>query len=124
MNDLYRQEILNHYRFPQNMGKPSFYTHSASLANSHCGDEITVYLVVKEEIVEKIFYEVKGCAICTASASILSDKLKGLTKSKILLVKGNKVLKILKIKPTPIRAQCAFLPLETIKQALITAFAI
>jgi nitrogen fixation NifU-like protein len=118
MDNLYRQEILNHYQYPRNHQKPTNYSHSKSLSNAHCGDDITVYLEVKAKILKKIFYQVKGCAICVASSSILSEELRGKTVPEILKLSPVQVLRILKIKPTPTRAGCALLAFQAIKQAL------
>lgn len=118
-NALYREEILDHYQHPRHFGKPKRFTHSYSLNNTHCGDDITVYLVLKKDQVTEIYYQAKGCAISIASASILSAKLAGKTRTQILKLSSQKILKLLQMELTPTRSKCALLAPIAIKRALL-----
>lgn len=117
-NDLYREEILNHYHSPQNCQKPSRFDYSANFANSLCGDKITVYIQIKNQKISKIYYQIKGCAISVYSASLLSEKLRNKTISQIMNISNDEILTLLKLTLTPIRAKCALLPIMAIKKAL------
>lgn len=117
-NDLYREEVLSHYASPQNCQKPSRFDYMASLANSLCGDKITVYLQVKNHKINKIYYQIKGCAISVYSASLLSEKLKNKATSQIMNISNDEILTLLKLTLTPTRAKCALLPIMAIKKAL------
>jgi len=117
-NDLYREEILEHYRFPKNCQKPAMFSHSASLDNPLCGDEITVYLQIKNKKLLGINYQIKGCAISVYSASFLSEALRGQSLAVILKMDQTQILGLLKLKLTPTRAKCALLPYLAIKKAL------
>jgi len=116
--NIYREEIMDHYTHPQNAFRPSVFTHSWREKNVHCGDEITVYLNVDKNILQSIHYEAKGCAISIASASILSGALRGKLLAEIELLNGTSVLKFLEIDLTPSRLSCAYLAVEAIKKAL------
>lgn len=77
LRDLYQEVIFEHARHPRNfhaLGKPS---HVARGHNHLCGDQLTVYLQVAGDVIEDVSFEGAGCAISTASASLMSEALKG-----------------------------------------------
>lgn len=77
LRDLYQEVIFEHARHPRNfhaLDKPS---HVARGHNHLCGDQLTVYLHVAGEVIEDVSFEGAGCAISTASASLMSEALKG-----------------------------------------------
>jgi len=73
--DLYRQNILDHYKHPRNFGKVPGVKHKET--NSSCGDEVELGLVVKNGQVIKVGFKGQGCAISTAGASLLTEQIKG-----------------------------------------------
>ena len=77
LSDLYQQLIIDHNRNPRNFGRLEDKTHEADGFNPLCGDKVTVYLSVRDGIVENIAFEGTGCAISIASASLLSEAIKG-----------------------------------------------
>jgi nitrogen fixation protein NifU and related proteins len=77
LRDLYQEVILDHGRRPRNFRKLEPATHSAEGYNPLCGDSLTVFLQVEEGAVTDVAFEGKGCAISTASASMMSEALKG-----------------------------------------------
>lgn len=81
MKDLYRQIIMDHYKYPKNKGlnpnKESIIVH---LNNPSCGDEISVQINLKNDIITDIRHSGTGCSICCASASVMSSTLKNLDK--------------------------------------------
>ena len=79
MSQQYSETIKHHYHHPLNTGKLSNYTHSAEQLNPLCGDEIKVYLDVKDNRIRDIRYEARGCMISIAAASVLSEFVKGKT---------------------------------------------
>ena len=86
MNDwdeLYMEVILDHNKNPRNKGKIPKYTHSADGHNPLCGDKISIQMVVENNTVTDAKFIGTGCAISTASASILTDTIKGLKKAQI-----------------------------------------
>ena len=115
---IYKEIILDNYKHPKNRGKVKGYTHTAHVTNPLCGDEFTVYLKMKGTVIQGISYEGEGCAISTASSSLLSEKLKG---EKLESIKDYEeyVQKLLGIPLSVGRLKCALLPLQAIEKALI-----
>ena len=82
MNDiqsLYQQVILDHNKNPRNFGPLLSANHSADGLNPLCGDDITVHLLIENDIIKEISFEGSGCAIAKSSASIMTTVLKGKT---------------------------------------------
>ena len=78
LKELYQEIILDHGKNPRNKGKCSEYNHDAHSHNPLCGDKVHIYLKLnKAKKVENVSFEGEGCAISLASASILTDTLKG-----------------------------------------------
>src|SRR4029078_12326557 len=77
MDDLYRDYILEHYRRPHNFGVIEDADASYEGANPLCGDRITLMLGVTDGIVDRVAFTGRGCAISQASASLLTDEIKG-----------------------------------------------
>ena len=78
-NNLYQEVILDHAKNPHNFGILDQYTCTAEGNNPMCGDQLTVYIDVQDDIVSNVSYRARGCAISIASASIMSQKIKGKT---------------------------------------------
>ncbi len=120
--EMYQEAILDHYRNPRNYGELKDADISASGDNPLCGDEIAIYLKLnKENAVEEVKFQGKGCAISQASASMLTVLLKGKTLEEVLKIDKERILKTLGIPISPVRLKCALLPLEVLKVGLRTA---
>ena len=79
LRDLYQEVILDHGKNPRNFGVLEQYTCTAEGNNPMCGDQLTVYIDIKDDIVSDVSYRARGCAISVASASIMSKIIKGKT---------------------------------------------
>ena len=79
MTDLYQQVILDHNRRPRNYGKLEGANRQAEGFNPICGDHLTLYLRLNGDVIDDLRFEGEGCAISKASASIMTDSLKGKT---------------------------------------------
>jgi len=78
LGDLYQQVIIDHTKSPRNFGKLDPCNHDAEGYNPLCGDQLHVYLQVNEQdVIEDIKFEGQGCSISTASASLMTQSLKG-----------------------------------------------
>ena len=118
MDDLYRDEILEHYRNPHNFGILESPTTAKEGANPLCGDRITLMLGINDEgRVEEVAFTGRGCAISQASASMLTDEIKGKTLDEISHMSSKDVLDNLGIEISPARMKCAMLSLETLRDA-------
>lgn len=119
---MYREHLIELYKSPNNYGTlDEKATHKAMEHNMNCGDEISIELLVKNGIVADAKFNGSGCVMSIVSASMLTDKLKGM---KILDVKSlgrEDVLKLMKVRLSPARIKCALLPLEALKKALKNA---
>jgi len=110
-SDMYRQQILDHYKNPRNYGELEDPTYSHVGHNTSCGDELTFYvsLVDDDETIESAAFTGDGCAISQASASLLSQELPGMTLDEVEDLDREDVLDILGIEVTPMRIKCAVL---------------
>ncbi|MEM7081881.1 MAG: Fe-S cluster assembly sulfur transfer protein SufU [Pseudomonadota bacterium] len=81
LRDLYQQIIVDHNRSPRNFRKIDHPTHSAQGFNPLCGDKLTLYITLDGDVITDIAFEGSGCAISVASASLLTERLKGRTVS-------------------------------------------
>jgi nitrogen fixation NifU-like protein len=81
LRDLYQELIFDHYRRPRNFHKLPDANHTAEGYNPLCGDRIVLYLRVEDGIVKEASFEGSGCAIATASASLMTEALKGKTEA-------------------------------------------
>ena len=79
LRELYQEVILDHHRRPRNRGKLEDANRRAEGHNPLCGDHVTIYLKVEDGIVKEATFEGSGCAISTASASMMTETLKGKT---------------------------------------------
>lgn len=84
LNELYREVIMDHYRRPRNKGDLENPTVSIDLTNPLCGDEITLQLAVEEGVVQEARFNGRGCSISQASASMMTQQVRGKTLAEAL----------------------------------------
>ncbi len=118
MDDLYRDYILEHYRRPHNFGVLEAPTAAHEGANPLCGDRITIQLGIRDGKVAEVAFTGRGCAISQASASLLTDEVKGMTVEHAAAYRADDLLDLLGITISPARLKCAMLSLETLDAAL------
>ena len=119
MDDLYRDEILEHYREPHNFGTLDAPDASYEGHNPLCGDRITMMLMVDAEgVVSDVAFSGRGCAISQASASMLTDEIKGRPVGEVEAMTNQDILDLLGIEISPARLKCALLSLDTVQHAL------
>ena len=117
MDDMYRDYILDHYKNPRNSGELPGATNTYHDSNPLCGDEITMALLIDEDRVKDVRFVGKGCAISQASASILTEEIKGMKLDEVKAIDRQHVLENLGIQISPARVKCALLGLKTVKGA-------
>ena len=126
LTELYQQVILDHSKSPRNFRKLENANRSAQGHNPICGDNVTLYLLVENDVVKDISFQGSGCAISKASASLLTDALKGRTTTEVkeLFAKMHEMVKTGKnedaqlgklaafagVHKFPARVKCAILP--------------
>jgi nitrogen fixation NifU-like protein len=136
-NQLYQEVILDHNRKPRNFGKLADASHQAEGLNPLCGDHIWIYLRLNGAQIDAIGFEGQSCAICKASASMMTSAVKGRSVAEAELIarefrdmslgrldpeKGEHHLGRLKVfagvRDLPTRVKCAVLPWHTLTAAL------
>ncbi len=115
----YQAQILEHYKHPHNRGVLEPATHASRESNPLCGDDISLTLRVDgSERIEDVRFEGEGCAISMASASILTDAVKGKSLEEAAALDRAALLKDLGVPLSAVREQCALLPLKALHAAL------
>jgi nitrogen fixation NifU-like protein len=113
--DMYQENILDHYESPRNFGQLKNYDIKAHDSNPLCGDAFDMELRFKKGKVDAVKFSGHGCAISTASASMLTDKIKGMSIEDVKKLEKKDVLNMLGIVLSHVRIKCAMLPLKIVK---------
>jgi len=119
VDDFYRDYILDHYRHPRNFGHLERVDVQAEDLNPLCGDQIRMELELDDGIVKDVRFSGKGCAISQASASMLTERVKGMRLADIAKLSKDAVLEDVGIGISPTRMKCAMLGLRVLKSAAI-----
>lgn len=137
LDELYQQVILDHNKNPKNFGVLENFNINAKGHNPLCGDQITIYLKVENNIIEDVSFSGNGCAISKASASIMTTLIKGKTfddakklftefhdivtsdpESEVDFDELGKLAVFAGVREFPARVKCASLSWHTLKQAM------
>jgi nitrogen fixation NifU-like protein len=117
--DMYREHILEHYKHPRNFGKlePADIDHEED--NPLCGDDIRIMVKLgADDKVESIKFQGRGCAISQASASLLTERVKGLALDDVKKLSREDVVGMLGIPISPVRLKCALLSLVVLRDGV------
>lgn len=115
---MYSDLILELYKHPLHRGVLKKHTHSAREFNPSCGDKITMQFLVKDGFVKDAMFDGEGCAISTASASLLLDHVIGKKVDDLLQLKGADMTKLIQIPISAGRTKCLLLPLVVLQKSL------
>jgi nitrogen fixation protein NifU and related proteins len=135
LNDLYQEVILDHNRRPRNFHPLADASHSAEGYNPLCGDRLTLYLKVEDGVVTDVSFEGGGCAISKASASLMTDAVKGrrVEEAQALFDRFHRMVTtppeqpvedlgklsaLAGVREFPVRVKCASLAWHTLKAAM------
>lgn len=141
LRDLYQQVIIDHSKKPRNFCACEHANHVKEGHNPLCGDRLTLYVEVQNNVIVDIGFRGHGCAISTASASLMTEAVKGKTVTEVLQMfdtfhdmvtcpleqsvieefsdKLGKLTVLSGVREFPIRIKCASLPWHTLKSALL-----
>jgi len=135
LRDLYQEVIFDHYRTPRNFHALAAANHHAEGFNPLCGDRLTLYLQVDDGVIKEASFQGSGCAISTASASLLTEHIKGKRVDEIEslferfhgmvtddhthpMTNMGKLQVLAGVKEFPARVKCATLAWHTLRAAL------
>jgi nitrogen fixation NifU-like protein len=137
LRNLYQKVVLDHYKNPQNFHKPEHSNRRADGFDPLCGDKLSVYLRIEKGVIQDIGFVGAGCAISIASASMMTEHLKGKTQAEaksvcnsfLLLMNGRSedqsgadtlgsLNALLSVRDYPVRVKCATLAWRTVGAAL------
>jgi nitrogen fixation NifU-like protein len=136
LRELYQEVIFDHNRRPRNFGALEAATHQADGHNPLCGDQLTVYARVNDGIVEEVRFVGHGCAISTASASLMTEAVKGMPINEVerlfqdmhaMLTEAHpdrdlgKLEVLSGVREFPARVKCATLAWHTLHNAITQA---
>ena len=119
MDPLYREFIIDHYKHPRNFGELEPHDAAFHDVNPSCGDEMGVHIRLDGDKIADIRFHGQGCAISQATASIISDELKGMTVSEVSELDRNFVTEELGMELSPTRLKCGLLSLKVVQGALL-----
>ncbi len=114
-DQFYRDYILDHFKNPRNYGRLEHPDITHEEDNPLCGDVVGMDFQVKDGVIEDIRFHGRGCAISQASASLLTERLKGLSLDEAKKINKEDVLGELGIDISPARIKCALLSLKVLK---------
>jgi nitrogen fixation NifU-like protein len=118
MDELYRDQILEHYKRPHNFGRLVDADLEFEDTNPFCGDEQHLMIRLDQQgRVAEVAFEGSGCAISTAATSLLTDELIGKSRQELLRLPKEFVLELLGIEISATRMKCAMLGLKVLKSA-------
>jgi nitrogen fixation NifU-like protein len=119
-DDLYRENILDHYKNPRNHGVLESPDAHAEGMNPLCGDETAIYVRFGEDgdTIEDIKFSGRGCAISQAATSMLTELVKGKSANQVAVLSKDELLEEVGIPLSPVRIKCALLGLTTLRLAL------
>ena len=120
MDQLYRENILDHYKHPRNYGEIEGADAEAEGMNPLCGDEVTITVAFGEDgdTIEDVKFSGRGCAISQSATSMLTELIKGRKASDVAALPKEDLLEEVGVPLTPVRLKCAILGLSTLKVAL------
>lgn len=116
--NIYRQQILDHYHNPRNVGSILNTDCKSKLDNPLCGDQIEVFIKLAKDKIKKIKFKAEGCAISIAVMSMLSEEIKGRKVKEVMELGEPEIKKMLGVEVSPTRMKCAMLGLRVLRECL------
>jgi len=114
---LYSEKVMDHFRNPRNVGYMENADGVGEVGNAKCGDIMTIYLKIKDDIIEDVSFETFGCGSAIASSSMATELIKGKHIDEAMALTNRAVAEALDGLP-PVKMHCSVLAEEAIKAAL------
>lgn len=118
MNNIYREQLMEHYKNPRNFGTINSPTVKETKNNPFCGDVIEMQLKIEDGIIKEAAFSGSACAVSIASASMLTEEITGKTVDEANKVTKEELLEMVGVELTTSRVKCAVLALEALNLAL------
>lgn len=119
MDELYKEHILDHYRNPRNKGVLKRFDIKQEGVNPSCGDALVLYVLFDAGgRVKEAAFEGSGCAISQAGASLLTEKIKGMTRGELEKMAPKEIYELFGVSMAPAREPCALLAYYVLKEGL------
>jgi nitrogen fixation NifU-like protein len=120
MDDMYREQILEHAKHPHNFGSLEGATISHEEHNPLCGDKVRLDMLIEDDMIADVRFSGRGCAISQAAASLLTDELRGMPVEAAKAYSKEDLLELIGIplSKNPTRLKCALLSLKALKAGL------
>jgi nitrogen fixation NifU-like protein len=116
--DMYRENILEHYKHPRNKGRLDRADIESEGSNPACGDELILYVKLESGRVKEVAFDGKGCAISQASASMLTEKMGGKSLNELKKLTNDDIFDMLGVPISPVRVKCALLSLKMLEEGI------
>ncbi|NBO17558.1 MAG: iron-sulfur cluster assembly scaffold protein [Proteobacteria bacterium] len=116
--DIYREEFMEIYKNPMNMGvieKPSILEHGV---NESCGDEMDLYLKIEDNKIIDARFKATSCSVGVVSSAILTEEIRGMDLEEVKKLTKQRLLDLIGVNLTTSRIKCATLPLETLMKGI------
>jgi len=118
MDTLYREQILDHAKYPRNNGSIVDPDVTVDESNASCGDKIKLQVKFNKQQVGDIKFQCQGCALATAASSLVTEAVKGKSKTEIAKLTLNDLYKLLGVPVNAGRVKCASLALKALQKAV------
>lgn len=115
---IYMEQLMDNYKNPKNKGKIKDYSFFRYQKNPSCGDAFTIYVKVQNDKINEVKYEGEGCAISTASMSLLSQHLIGMKLKDAKKLNDKDIFELLGVKISPGRINCATISVNAFQKAV------
>ncbi len=118
MDRFYQKILMDHFKNPRNKHVVENHNFDSGENNPSCGDSVSITGRIENGTIQELGFQGSGCVISMASASMLTDKCKGMTVDEVLALTKEDILKMIGMTLGPNRLHCALLPLEALRKAL------
>ncbi len=117
-DDIQAEIVLEHYREPHNYGSMENPSVSLTENNPVCGDTVNISLLIRDGVIEDIKFVGRGCSISQASASMLTDRVKGKTIEEARKIDEKSIIDMIGLNLGPAREKCALLSFNTLQKCI------
>ena len=119
MQALYQEQLNDHYRTPRNRGRIDSPSFSSGQYNPSCGDTVLIEGLIQGDVVTRVLFDGSGCVISQATASLLTEKVIGLSCDAIGKMDSETITNLIGMALGPVRLKCALLPLLALQAGIV-----